>query len=194
MRRHWAGHDFSQSNLGSGASTGTHIRPIKASADARPFGKESGEGRETPPCGRPAQENDFVVVHHTAKSWKSGKSLPGTYDNVGAPKVFSVGRGAVIPALDRAIQGQRVGSQVLVVAPPAAAYGTTGNPGARGPSGCALSGVPCTSRALPLPRPAWRVEREGSAESGSAGCARFRSGRPPSGDVRGRDVVRETRR
>lgn len=35
----------------------------------------------------------------------------------------------MIPALDRAVQGQRVGSLVLVVAPPAAAYGTTGNPG-----------------------------------------------------------------
>ena len=79
--------------------------------------------------GRTAKENDVVVVHYTAKSWKSGKSLPGTYDNAGAPKVFSVGRGAVIPALDRAVQGQRVGSRVLVVAPPKAAYGTTGNPG-----------------------------------------------------------------
>jgi FKBP-type peptidyl-prolyl cis-trans isomerase len=79
--------------------------------------------------GRTAEENDVVVVHYTAKSWKSGKSLPGTYDNAGAPKVFAVGRRAVIPALDRAVQGQRVGSRVLVVAPPAAAYGTTGNPG-----------------------------------------------------------------
>ena len=78
--------------------------------------------------GRTAGNNDVVVVDYTAKSWKSGKALPGTYDSHGAPKVFSVGRGAVIPALDRAVQGQRAGSRVLVVAPPATAYGTTGNP------------------------------------------------------------------
>ncbi|WP_179382442.1 FKBP-type peptidyl-prolyl cis-trans isomerase [Streptomyces sp. SA15] len=79
--------------------------------------------------GRKAGNDDVVVVDYTAKTWKSGNALPGTYGKEDAPKVFPVGEGAVIPALDRAVQGQRAGSRVLVVAPPAAAYGTTGNAG-----------------------------------------------------------------
>jgi FKBP-type peptidyl-prolyl cis-trans isomerase len=81
-----------------------------------------GEGRE-------ARKNDIVIVNYTAKTWKRGTDLPGTYGKGASPKVFPVGRGAVIPALDRAVHGQRAGSRVLVVAPPAAAYGTTGNAG-----------------------------------------------------------------
>ncbi|GGY12743.1 hypothetical protein GCM10010510_68540 [Streptomyces anandii JCM 4720] len=39
-----------------------------------------------------------------------------------------MGRATTLPALDRAVQGRRAGSRVLVVAPPAAAYGSDGNP------------------------------------------------------------------
>ncbi|MDQ0938412.1 FKBP-type peptidyl-prolyl cis-trans isomerase [Streptomyces sp. V1I1] len=74
-------------------------------------------------------DNDVVVVDYTAKTWKSGTDLPGTYNEGQGPKVFPVGRGAVIPALDRAVRGQQAGSRVLVVAPPAAAYGASGNAG-----------------------------------------------------------------
>lgn len=80
-----------------------------------------------PSHGQEARKNDVVVVNYTAKTWKRGNVLPSTYSKGHAPKVFPVGQGAVIPALDRAILGQRAGSRVLVVAPPAAAYGTTGN-------------------------------------------------------------------
>ena len=81
-----------------------------------------------PGHGREARENDVVIVDYSARVWRGGKALPSTYSRDGAPKVFPVGRGAVIPALDRAVQRQPAGSRVLVVAPPAAAYGTTGNP------------------------------------------------------------------
>ncbi|WP_327191107.1 FKBP-type peptidyl-prolyl cis-trans isomerase [Streptomyces xinghaiensis] len=77
--------------------------------------------------GRKARKNDIAVVNYTAKAWKRGTALPSTYGKGRSPKVFSVGNGAVIPALDRAVHGQRAGSRVLVVAPPAAAYGKTGN-------------------------------------------------------------------
>lgn len=77
--------------------------------------------------GPKAVRNDVVIVDYTAKTWQRGKALPSTYDKNGTPKVFVVGQGAVIPALDRAVEGQRAGSRVVVVAPPAAAYGTTGN-------------------------------------------------------------------
>lgn len=80
-----------------------------------------------PGQGREARKNDIVIADYTAKTWKRGTTLPSTYDKGSAPTVFPVGQGAVIPALDRAVLGQRAGSRILVVAPPGAAYGTTGN-------------------------------------------------------------------
>lgn len=77
--------------------------------------------------GRKARSNDIVIVDYAAKTWKRGTSLPGTYGKGGTPSVFPVGQGAVLPALDRAVEGQQAGSRVLVVAPPAAAYGVAGN-------------------------------------------------------------------
>lgn len=76
--------------------------------------------------------HDIAVVNYTARTWKKSKYLPSTYKGSGhrvTPVVFAVGKDSVLPALDRAVQGQRVGSRILVVAPPAAAYGTSGNPG-----------------------------------------------------------------
>ncbi|WP_338897770.1 FKBP-type peptidyl-prolyl cis-trans isomerase [Streptomyces sp. TG1A-60] len=77
--------------------------------------------------GRKARSNDIVIVDYAAKTWKRGTALPGTYGEHGAPSAFPVGQGAVLPALDRAVEGQQAGSRVLVVAPPAAAYGDAGN-------------------------------------------------------------------
>jgi FKBP-type peptidyl-prolyl cis-trans isomerase len=77
--------------------------------------------------GRKARSNDIVIVDYAAKTWKRGTELPGTYGKGGTPSAFPVGQGAVLPALDRAVEGQQAGSRVLVVAPPAAAYGDAGN-------------------------------------------------------------------
>ncbi|MER6426082.1 FKBP-type peptidyl-prolyl cis-trans isomerase [Streptomyces sp. NPDC001137] len=77
--------------------------------------------------GPAAHTGDVAIVRYTAKVWRTGKVLPGPYDKGARPQVFAVGRGVTLPALDRAVQGQRAGSRVLVVAPPAAAYGTTGS-------------------------------------------------------------------
>jgi FKBP-type peptidyl-prolyl cis-trans isomerase len=77
--------------------------------------------------GGVAHVGDVAVARYTAKVWRTGRALPGAYGKGAHPQVFAVGRGATLPALDRAVQGQRAGSRVLVVAPPAAAYGTTGS-------------------------------------------------------------------
>jgi FKBP-type peptidyl-prolyl cis-trans isomerase len=77
--------------------------------------------------GRRARSNDIVIVDYAAKTWKRGTVLPGTYGEHGTPSAFPVGQGTVLPALDRAVEGQQTGSRVLVVAPPAAAYGDAGN-------------------------------------------------------------------
>ncbi|MER5213106.1 FKBP-type peptidyl-prolyl cis-trans isomerase [Streptomyces sp. NPDC002838] len=77
--------------------------------------------------GPKARRNDVVIVHYTAKTWQRGTALPGTYVKGGTPSAFPVGQGAVLPALDQAVEGQQAGSRVLVVAPPTAAYGEAGN-------------------------------------------------------------------
>ncbi|GGY10741.1 FKBP-type peptidyl-prolyl cis-trans isomerase [Streptomyces anandii] len=77
--------------------------------------------------GRAAHTGDVAVIRYAAKVWRTDRLLPGPYDKGAHPLVFAVGRGATLPALDRAVAGQRAGSRVLVVAPPAAAYGPSGN-------------------------------------------------------------------
>lgn len=77
--------------------------------------------------GRAAHNGDVTIAAYSAVVWKSGKRLPDSYKKDARPRVFPVGRGAMLTALDRAVQGQRAGSRVLVVAPPAAAYGASGN-------------------------------------------------------------------
>ncbi|MGV9244593.1 FKBP-type peptidyl-prolyl cis-trans isomerase [Streptomyces sp. NPDC003710] len=82
---------------------------------------------QTPGRGPAAHTGDIAIIRYTAKVWRTGKTLPGPYDKDARPQVFAVGRGATLPALDRAVQDQHAGSRILVVAPPAAAYGTTGS-------------------------------------------------------------------
>ncbi|MFI1360260.1 FKBP-type peptidyl-prolyl cis-trans isomerase [Streptomyces sp. NPDC020898] len=80
--------------------------------------------------GPAVSNHDIAVVNYTARAWKAGKDLPSTFrkdGKAGTPLVFTVGKGTVLPALDRAVQVQRVGSRILVIAPPSAAYGTSGN-------------------------------------------------------------------
>ncbi|WP_198668498.1 FKBP-type peptidyl-prolyl cis-trans isomerase [Streptomyces triticisoli] len=78
--------------------------------------------------GATARKGDIAVVAYTAAIWRSGKALPCPYDEGTGPQLIPVGRGATLPALDLAVQGRRAGSRMLVVAPPAAAYGVSGNP------------------------------------------------------------------
>jgi FKBP-type peptidyl-prolyl cis-trans isomerase len=81
--------------------------------------------------GPAVSDHDIAIINYTAHTWKTGKDLPSTYKKngkTGTPLVFTVGEGTVLPALDRAVRGQRVGSRILVIAPPTVAYGTSGNP------------------------------------------------------------------
>ncbi|MFD0507036.1 FKBP-type peptidyl-prolyl cis-trans isomerase [Streptomyces chiangmaiensis] len=84
--------------------------------------------------GRSAHVGDVAVVRYTAKVWRTGKALPGSYDKGARPQVFAVGRGATLPALDRAVQGQRAGSRILVVAPPRPRTGRPAAPSSGSPA------------------------------------------------------------
>jgi len=56
-------------------------------------------------------------------SGKTHKLIGSTYSN-GTPTLFA---GSLLPGLEKALIGQKVGSRVLAVIPPADAFGTTGN-------------------------------------------------------------------
>ncbi|MFF5446665.1 FKBP-type peptidyl-prolyl cis-trans isomerase [Streptomyces sp. NPDC012888] len=77
--------------------------------------------------GPEVQKDDLVVVKYTGKVWKSGKELsPGSYDQGGQPLVVTAGSKTILPMFSDAVVGRKVGSRVVVVAPPAAAFGAQG--------------------------------------------------------------------
>ncbi|MFE9403042.1 FKBP-type peptidyl-prolyl cis-trans isomerase [Streptomyces sp. NPDC006530] len=76
--------------------------------------------------GPDVKKDDLAVTKYTGKIWKSGKDLAGSYDKDGVPQVIPAGSQTYIPAFSQAVLGQKVGARVLVVAPPAAAFGSAG--------------------------------------------------------------------
>jgi peptidylprolyl isomerase len=80
----------------------------------------------TGPVVRKGQE---VVVQYVGAIWASGKVFDASW-NRSAPFGFVIDStpSQVIPGWDQGLTGQKVGSRVMVVIPPAAGYGTAGNP------------------------------------------------------------------
>jgi peptidylprolyl isomerase len=76
--------------------------------------------------GPVVQAGQTVSVHYTGIVYGTGKQFDSSWDR-GQPADFVIGQGQVIPGWDTAIVGQTVGSQLLLVIPPAEGYGTTGN-------------------------------------------------------------------
>ncbi|MFJ8624403.1 FKBP-type peptidyl-prolyl cis-trans isomerase [Kitasatospora sp. NPDC093550] len=72
-------------------------------------------------------KGDWVTVNYTAKDWTTGKDLPSSYDANGKPQLYQAGSGQLVPALDQSVIGKKVGTRLLVVAPPAAAFGEQGS-------------------------------------------------------------------
>ncbi len=61
--------------------------------------------------------------------WRSGKVFDSSWARSGSAQ-FPIGAGQVIAGWDEGLVGQTVGSQVLLVIPPAKGYGTAGSPSA----------------------------------------------------------------
>lgn len=57
-----------------------------------------------------------------------GRSKPFNNSYVAEPATFDVGMGSLIPGWDKALEGQRVGSRLMLIIPPADGYGASGNP------------------------------------------------------------------
>jgi peptidylprolyl isomerase len=70
-----------------------------------------------------------LVVQYVGEIWASGKEFDSSWRR-GEPAAFTVGVGQLIAAWDTALVGVKVGSRVMIVAPPASAYGSAGQPSA----------------------------------------------------------------
>lgn len=77
--------------------------------------------------GATVAKGDWVTVNYTAKDWTTGKDVGSSYDANQKPQLYQAANGQLVPAFDQGVVGRKVGSRVLVVAPPAAAFGAQGN-------------------------------------------------------------------
>lgn len=75
--------------------------------------------------GPVVQQGQNVVVHYTGINWNTGVVFDSSWER-GAPATFNTRQ--VIGGFTAALEGQTVGSQVLVVIPPDQGYGAAGAP------------------------------------------------------------------
>lgn len=75
--------------------------------------------------GPVVEEGADVIVHYTGHNWNTDQVFDSSWER-GAPATFNT-RG-VIGGFTAALEGQTVGSQVLVVIPPDQGYGAAGSP------------------------------------------------------------------
>ncbi|MFC0674282.1 FKBP-type peptidyl-prolyl cis-trans isomerase [Brachybacterium hainanense] len=93
----------------------------------------SGPGEGEPPAativeplitgtGEKTAAGDYLVMQYTGWSWDDGEKFDSSWDR-GAPFGFVQGQSQVIQGWDENLVGLPVGSQVMLVIPPAEAYG-----------------------------------------------------------------------
>jgi peptidylprolyl isomerase len=80
----------------------------------------TGEGAEV-------ADGQTVRVSYTGALWKDGSIFDASAKQESKSFTFQVGKGAVISGWDKAVKGQKVGSRLLLVVPPAEGYGDKGN-------------------------------------------------------------------
>jgi len=77
--------------------------------------------------GPAVTKGQLVAVDYLGLIWKSGKVFDTSFQDGHSPAAFTVGTGQVIDGFDQGLLGQKVGSRVLLVIPPAQGYGSQGN-------------------------------------------------------------------
>jgi peptidylprolyl isomerase len=75
--------------------------------------------------GRTIAKGDYIVVQYTGMSWTTKKVFDSSWTR-SQPFPLNIGVGQVIKGWDTGLIGQKVGSRVLLVIPPAQAYGKSG--------------------------------------------------------------------
>lgn len=77
-------------------------------------------------AGEQTAAGDALAMHYTGWKLSDGSQFDSSWER-GEPFSFVLGTGGVIPGWDGPLVGQTVGSQVLLVIPPAEAYGEAGS-------------------------------------------------------------------
>lgn len=77
--------------------------------------------------GEKITEGDLLVMHYTGWQVSDGTQFDSSWER-GAPFSFALGSGQVIPGWDKYLAGMTVGSQALLIIPPAEAYGEQEDP------------------------------------------------------------------
>ncbi|MDQ2815091.1 MAG: FKBP-type peptidyl-prolyl cis-trans isomerase [Actinomycetota bacterium] len=77
--------------------------------------------------GTQVVKGDFVIAQYTGSIWRTKKVFGSSWSS-GSPFGFVIGASPeqVIPGWDKALEGQTVGSRVMLSIPPADGYGKTG--------------------------------------------------------------------
>ncbi len=78
--------------------------------------------------GAPVASGQTLTVNYVGMTYANGKVFDSTWTSGREPFSFMLGVQQVITGWDTGLLGQTVGSQVLLVVPPAQGYGSTGNP------------------------------------------------------------------
>jgi len=76
--------------------------------------------------GPAVKKGQLLIAQYEGVIWRTGKVFNSTWQS-GAPAGFEIGEGQVIKGWDDGLVGKRVGSQVLLVVPPADGYGKSGS-------------------------------------------------------------------
>ncbi len=71
--------------------------------------------------GDVVESGQTITVHYTGVLWDTGEVFDSSWSR-GTPATFPIGTGGVIPGWDKGLVGRTVGSQVLLVIPPADGY------------------------------------------------------------------------
>ena len=76
--------------------------------------------------GRRRQAGQTITVHYTGVLWATGRSSTRRGTDALAHATSRSAPARVIPGWDKGLVGQKVGSQILLVVPPAEGYGAKG--------------------------------------------------------------------
>jgi len=77
-----------------------------------------------------------ITVHYTGVLWDTGEVFDSSWES-GSAASFPIGTGGVIAGWDKGLVGRTVGSQLLLVIPPADGYADAGS-GSTIPPGATL--------------------------------------------------------
>ncbi len=100
-----------------------------------PAGVEPPSGLVVQPLvrgtGPQVEVGEVVTARFTGVRWSDGTVFDSTWDAGGGPEAVQsvmIGIGEVVDGLDQGLTEQAVGSQVMLVVPPALGYGGTSDP------------------------------------------------------------------